>query len=55
MFKGKVDAKKNKETAMEMMSLRARLSKVEQDNIKIFQKLDEIMLAINSMGVYRKC
>ena len=54
MCTGTVDAKKSKQTDTEMMYVRKNLSKVEQDNIKIFRKLDDIMMAINSMGCTEK-
>ena len=49
IFKATVDVKKNEETETEDMPGTTRLSRVEQDVVQIFRKLDEIMMAINNM------
>ena len=45
LFASRVDVKRNDQTEMEKVA--RRQSRVDQDIIKLFQKLDELTMAIN--------
>ncbi len=49
-----VDVMEIKQPEQEMISVMTRMTRVEGDNIKLFRKLDEIMMAINNQDPVRR-
>ena len=49
-----VDVMEIKQPEQEMISVMTRLTRLESDNIKLFRKLDEIMMAINNQDHVRR-